>query len=95
VGGPAERPGTGKAAPVALNELARLPVDVLSLTDIERSTFAHSANLRALTGTNWCLRSRRLVRLTRQKRRKVEKRPKETHERGTDAIGWIRVDIRR
>jgi hypothetical protein len=46
--------GTGEAVPVgALNALARLRVGVLSLTDVERSAFAHSyaATMRALTGT--------------------------------------------
>jgi hypothetical protein len=46
--------GAGEAVPVgALNELARLPVDVLSLTDVERTAFAHiySPSMHALTGT--------------------------------------------
>jgi hypothetical protein len=56
--GPAEdrhrRSRHGEAVPVgALNELARRPVEVLSLADGERSAFAHSysANGPALTGT--------------------------------------------
>jgi hypothetical protein len=46
--------GTGEAVPVgALNEPARPRVDVLRVSDVERSAFAHShsVNMHALTGT--------------------------------------------